>query len=236
MNLNQFFESLALGELKNLAMAENSTIIPEDRPQIVKLANDGLLALCSKFVLIQRDMMIEMREALTNYHMLKRYAMSQYNEDSPPDRFNLPYIVDNIGEPFQEDVIKILSVYNSFGQKMPLNDLNQPASVFTPQGNVLQVPFPIPGQALTLEYQAKHPKLDHCECDDEIFLPDVLHTALSAYVAGKVFMHMNTQENTAKGQEHMMNYETICQDVIDKDLVSTSTVTTNEKLEQRGFR
>lgn len=236
MNLNQFFESLALGELKNLAMAENSTIIPEDRPQIVKLANDGLLALCSKFVLIQRDMMIEMREALTNYHMLKRYAMSQYNEDSPPDRFNLPYIVDNIGEPFQEDVIKILSVYNSFGQKMPLNDLNQPASVFTPQGNVLQVPFPIPGQALTLEYQAKHPKLDHCECDDEIFLPDVLHSALSAYVAGKVFMHMNTQENTAKGQEHMMNYEMICQDVIDKDLVSTSTVTTNEKLEQRGFR
>lgn len=235
MNLNEFFRDLALGELSNLAMSQNDTITPDKRPKIVKYTNEALLALCSKFVLIEKDMMIEMREALTNYHLLKRYAKSQYNEDNPPNRFDLPYIVDNLGEPFQEDVIKILSVYNSFGQKMPLNDLNQPASCFTPQSLVLQVPYPIAGQALVLEYQAKHTVMDHCNCEEPIVLPDVLHSALSAYVAGKVFMHMNTQENTAKGQEHMLNFETLCQDVIDKDLVSTSSVTTNEKLEQRGF-
>ena len=44
---------------------------------------------------------------VTNYHLLKRYAWSQYNEDNPPNRWDLPYILDMIAEPFQEDVIKI---------------------------------------------------------------------------------------------------------------------------------
>ena len=235
MNLNDLFQDLALGELSNLAMSENGTIVAEKRPHVTNYTNEGLLALCSRFILIERDMLIEMREAKTNYHLLRRYAMSQYGEENPPDRFDLPYIIDTVGEPFQEDVIKILSVYNSFGMKIPLNDLDNPMSVFSPQSTVLQIPYPIAGQAVTLEYLARHKTMSHCDCDEQIELPEVLHRALRAYIASKVFMHMNTQENTAKGQEHMLNFETLCQDVIDKDLVSTSSVTTNEKLEQRGF-
>lgn len=235
MNLNELFRDLALGELSNLSVVENNTIIPEKRPQIVNYANEALLTLCSRFVLIEKDMLVEMREATTNYHLLKRYAISQYDESNPADRWNLPYIMDTIGEPFEEDVIKILSVYNSFGIKLPLNDLDNVLSVFNPQSTVLQVPFPIAGQALAIEYQAKHPTLDHCECEDEIQLPDVLHRALKAYIASKMFMHMNTQESTAKGQEHSLTYEAICLEVVEKDLVSSSSSTTNLKLFKRGF-
>lgn len=180
-------------------------------------------------------MVIEMREAVTNYHLLKRYAWSQFDEANPPDRWNMPYIIDSIAEPFQEDVIKILAVYNSFGMKLPLNDTEYPDSVFNPQGNVLQVPFPIPGQSLSIEYQAKHEKLDHCECDMEIVLPDVLWSAFKAYISAKVFMHMNTQENTAKGQEHMLNYESLCDEVVQKDLVNTSSSTISSRFEKRGW-
>lgn len=235
MNLNEFFRQLALGEVSNLSLAENDTIIPERRPQVVVALNEGLLKLYSKFVLKESDLLIEMREAVTNYHMVKKYAMSQYNEDNPPDRWNLPYIVDNLGEPFPDDVIKILSVYNSFGVKLPLNDLENNMSLHTPEGKTLQVPFPIAGQALAVEYQAKHAPMDHCNCNDEIDLPEVLESALKSYVAGKIFMHMNTQENTAKGQEHMMNYETSCIEVIEKDLVSSSYSNTNTKFHKRGF-
>lgn len=236
MKLLDLFRDLALGELSNLAHSEGGTIIPAKRPQVVTYANEGLLALYSKFVLMERDMLVEMREGVTNYHLLKRYAMSQYDAENPPDRWHLPYIIDTIGEPFQEDVIKILSVYNSFGQKMPLNDLENCRSVFNPQSTVLQVPFPIPGQALALEYQAKHPKLEHCDCEEtEILLPEVLHSALRAYIAWKVFMHMNTQESTGKGQEHQMNYEGHCLDVVEKDLVSSSSSTTNVRFHKRGW-
>jgi hypothetical protein len=230
----ELFRDLALGELSNLAMSEGGTITMEHRPKIITYTNEGLLALYSKFVLSEKDMLVEMREGVTNYHLLKRYAMSQYDPENPPERWYLPYIIDSIGEPFQEDVIKILSVYTSFGQKLPLNDLEDNRSVFNPQGTVLQVPFPIPGQALALEYQARHPILGHCDCEqDELLLPDVLHAALRAFIAWKTFMHMNTQESTAKGQEHQMNYEGQCLDAVEKDLVSTSSSTTNVRFQKR---
>jgi hypothetical protein len=235
MNLNDLFTELALGELNNLAMAENNTIIPSKRPQVVVAANEALLKLFSRFVLKEKDMMIEMREAVTNYHLLKRYALSQYDEDNPPDRFNMPYIVDNIGEPFLEDVIKILSVYTSWGAKLPLNDIENPSSVHTPHSTMLQVPIPIAGQALMLEYQARHTLLDHCNCNEEILLPDVLLPALKAYIASKIYSSMNTAEGTTKGQEHSLNYENHCLEVVEKDLVSSSYSTTNTKFDKRGF-
>lgn len=235
MNLNDLFRDLALGELSNLSLAENDTIIPEKRPKIVSYANDCLLDLHSTFVLKEKDVMLEMREGVTNYHLLKRYAWSQYDEENPPNRWDMPYIMDMVADPFQEDVIKILAVYNSFGQKMPLNDLEHARSVFNPQSNLLQVPFPIPGQALVIEYQARHTTLDYCECGDDILIPDVLWRALKAYIAGKVCSHMNTQEMTAKGQEHMIIYDTICQEVVDKDLVNTSSSTTNSRFHKRGW-
>lgn len=235
MNLNQLFTDLALGELSNLSMTENNTIIPEKRPQITTYTNEALLALYSRFVLKENDLLIEMREGVTNYHLLKRYARSQYDESNPPDRWHLPYILDTIAEPFPEDVIKILAVHNSFGMKLPLNDLENCLSVFSPQSKLLQVPFPIPGQALAVEYQARHTILNHCDCGDEIYLPDVLHGALRAYIASKVFMHMNTQENTAKGQEHSLVYETACAEAVEKDLVSSSSSTTNVRFEKRGW-
>lgn len=235
MILNDLFRELALGELNNMALAENDTIIPQKRPQIVNYANEALLSLHSRFVLKEKDVLVEMREGVTNYHLLKRYALSYYDSENPPDRWDHPYIMDTPAEPFLEDVIKILSVYNSFGIRLPLNDLESSLSVFNPQSNVLQVPFPIAAQSLSIEYQAEHPKLDHCECDDEIMLPNVLWPALKAYVASKVYSHMNTQEMTAKGQEHMMNYENICLDVIEKDLVNTSSSTTNSVFELRGW-
>lgn len=237
MILNDLFRDLALGELSNLSFAskEAPTIVPEKRPQIVVYTNEALLVLHSRFVLKEKDMLVEMREALTNYHLLKRYAWSRYDKDNPPNRWDMPYILDTPAEPFEEDVIKILSVWNSFGQKMPLNDPENPMSVFNPQSNVLQVPFPIAGQSLAIEYQAKHPPLDHCRCEDDILLPDVLWPALKAYIAAKACTHMNTQEMTAKGGEHMLNFEAICQSVVEMDLVNTSSSSTNSRFHKRGW-
>ena len=46
---------------------------------------------------------------------------------------------------------------NEHGQLMPLNDMNHPRSLFTPQVNLtLQVPHPNGGEPLVITYQAKH--------------------------------------------------------------------------------
>lgn len=128
-----------------------------------------------------------------------------------------------------------MSVRNSCGVSLPINDQESPSSVFTPQNNVLQVPHPIPGQALSLEYQAKHPILFHSEVEVEIELPEILHSALRYYIAAKIYMHMNTQENTMKGQEHMLTYENACQNVIDNDLANSSYSFTNTRFHKKGW-
>lgn len=236
MKVSDLFTRLALGELSNLALARNGIISPEKQPTIVMYANEALLRLFTRFLLCEKDLILEMRDGNTMYHLLKQFAYSQYDIDKPPSEWNKPYIMDLGHEPFDEDVIKVLSVYDYQGNKLPLNDSERTDSVFTPQSLILQVPFTEHKHTLVVNYQARHAVIPSSGYKDvDIVLPKCLESALCAYISSKVFMHMNTVESTAKGQEHMLTYNSLCQDAVDMDLVSTSTSTTNSKFQKRGF-
>lgn len=236
MNVSDLFTRLALGELSNLALAGSGVISLEKQPTIVMYANEALLRLHTRFLLREKDLILEMRDGTTMYHLLKRFAYSQYDEENPPSEWNMPYIMDLGREPFDEDVIKVLSVYDYQGNQLPLNDSEKSDSVFTPQSLILQVPFTQHKHTLAVSYQARHPIIPSVDYDlVDIVLPECLESALCAYISSKVFMHMNTAESTAKGQEHMMTYESLCQDAVEMDLVMTSTSTTNSKFQKRGF-
>ena len=107
-------------------------------------------------------------------------------------------------------------------------------SLFTPQPNVLQVPNPVQGQILNVVYQARHPELKYDDLEACIEVPFVLEGALSAYIAHRVFHHMNGAENSQKSAEYLTLYESICTDVTEKDLVNSST-STGRKFYDRGF-
>ena len=233
MNVEQLFQNLSYGELSNLSMGLDGAGGIEERhqPKIIHYANEALLRLYSRFVLKERDLIIEMQEGVTNYHLIPRFSLQKHD----PLEEAKPYIIDLPLEPFEDDVIKVLSVYNSFGTKIPLNDPNRANSVFTPQAKVLQVPHPIPGQALTLGYQCRHKPLDHEDLSQEIELPAILHSALLAYIASRVYSNMNTPDASVKGQEHMLNYERICAEAFEHDTVNTSVVCTNERFELNGW-
>lgn len=233
MLFKTLLSNLSFGELSNLSWAgEGNGVIDEAyHPKIARYANEALLRLYSRFILKENDVLVEMYEHITNYHMLPRFAVCH-----EPVEEEYLYIKDLPLEPFTGDVIKILAVYNSFGFKLPLNDVEDPRSVFTPQAKVLQVPRPFHGQSLSVLYQAQHEPLDYTKLEQPIEVPDVLREAFTAYIAYKVYSHMNTQESTAKAQEHMAIYEAICQDVIDKDLVSTTISDTNTRFQKRGWK
>ena len=201
MILSDYFTELSYGELSNTAMAVDGTGTIEEvhQPKVVRYLNEGLRRLHGRFPLIQKDVLIELRDHITNYHLIPRFAESNW----VPEEVEFPYIKDLIQEPFTGDVARILEVRNSFGHMLPLNDPENRMSVFTPQVDVLQVPRPITGVALSVMYQAYHPTISHHDLQAEIVLPDVLSSALCAYVAYNVFSHMNTQEATMKAQEHM---------------------------------
>lgn len=233
MNIAELFKKLSYGELSNLAMSGDGSgeIVEAQKPKLVYYLNESLLRLYSRFVLKEQDVLLGLVDHITFYHLIDKYAESKW----PDSGVDYPYIKDLHREPFANDVLKILVVHASNGWQIPLNDNDHPLSVFTPQGNMLQVPRPVTGYSLSVLYQAKHAPLTHEDEDGEIILPDVLHGALRAHIAYQVYSHMNTAESSAKAQEHYNMYESICLDVIDKDMVNSSVSTTNSKFHNRGW-
>ena len=235
MILSELHEMLSYGELSNLAMSGegSGTIEDASKPKILLYTNDALLRLYSRFVLREKSVLVEQYEHITFYHLLPRFAVN-YTPAGPSDTEEIRYIIDVVGEPFLDDVIKPLQVYDSVNGRLPLNDDSNSYSVFTPQSKCIQVPNPIDERMMSVSYQARHiPLLG--ELDEIIDIPDVLMSALTAYIAYKVYSHMNTQESTAKAQEHITMYEAICKSAEESDLLGTSISVTNTRFEQHGW-
>jgi hypothetical protein len=233
MNIQELFADLSFGELSSLTLAQEGAGLITDagKERVIRFANEGLLKLYARYVLKQNDVLIETVDWITQYHLLRKFAESSAGTSTQP----VLYIKDLYREPFQEDVIRILSVFNSYGCELPLNDEGNPLSVFTPQGNVLQVPRPECGVALSVSYQAKHRLLTLADLTQEIELPEVLRPALRAWIASGIFGQVNTQESQAMAQGHLASYEATCSEALQQDLVSTSTSTTSNRFHKNGW-
>ena len=237
MNVADLFTSLSYGELSNLAMSMDASgvIRAKDQPRILHAADEALLLLHSRFVLSTKNVWIESLEHITYYLFDPQYAES--NSETSTQEYL--YIKDLNGDPFLGDVIKVLSVFDDAEYQLPLNDAEHPLSLFTPQPRMLQIPNPVTGTLYDVVYQARHVPLAgidlETETDTLIDLPDVLHSALRAYIAYKMYCGINTQEATAKAAEHLSNYEGVCQTATAYDLVNTSISTTNERFNRNGW-
>lgn len=237
------FRRLAYGELSNLALSQPGGKIIEDKhPQLIQYINEGLLRLYSRFILKEKDLIIEQVAHITSYHLRPEYAESGGVLGGAGTDVPYAYIKDLPDEPFTGDVLKVLAVYESgCPYALPLNDQDRADSLFTPQVDVLQVPNPKATVALGVHYQARHPLLADISVNNlnileqEIELPFSLEGALQNFVGYKIYSHMNGQENAVKSQEYLSTFESICTEVMDRDLVSQSFHTSFNKLEQRGF-
>lgn len=233
MNVQELFRRLSYGELSNISLGSEGTgTIPEaKRAQVVHYANESLLRLYSRFVLRENDLILQTHEFITSYHFQPRFAVT----NTEPCPGTTLYIIDHEGDPFQDDLIKVMTVTDMNNCPYPLNDREDCRSLFTPQPNVLQVPNPIQDQILAVGYQARHPLLSYTDLEACIELPSVLEGALTAHIAHMAYSNMNGQENSAKASEHLAKYEMICGEVVERDLVSSSSSTTNSKFHERGF-
>jgi len=238
MNVNDLYAKLSYGELSNLAISNegDGTILEAARPKVILHANEALLRLYGKFVLKEKELLLQLYDHITMYHLLPRFSTNYVPVDAPDDDEEIRYILDQPEELFEGDIHKVLAVYRSNGPKLPLNDNEQFTSVFTPQPLILQVPDPVSGLGLSVQYQAKHPTLTGGDSGaEEIELPEALHSALTSFIAYKVFSHMNTKDSAGKSQEYFATYTSICRDVQENDLVNTSLSNSSAKFHYRGW-
>lgn len=233
--IEELFCRLAHGPLRHTSCVDDETpdTIAEDQQSSITLyTNEALTRLHSRFILMENSVLVEMQEGRTNYPLLKKYAVQSYDPAEVQD----PFIMDLAGEPFDEDVIKILSVWDSGGSPRPLNDRDKAWSVFTPRPTTLQNNRPRRYEALSVVYQAKHPKVDCGEGGNGVIeIPETLDAALEAYIMYKAFSVIASQEATVKAAEMLEKYESVCNEVIEHDLVNSSRTNTGNKFQARGF-
>lgn len=231
MTLDDFIEELCLGELSNLYLGEQGLVelSPLRRKKLVAYTNQGLKALCSRFKLVQKELIIQGMDHVSLYYLRPEHSMTRGTAVNK-------YIDDRYCDPFCGDVIKILSVYNVGGKEFPLNDHGKSDSLFTPSFDTLQITHPIQGQGYSVIYQSLHPKLtDDSDGCKEFHLPPMLEEALMAFVAGKVYNHMNGEANKATSKEHMATFEAKCIEAGTLDMSAESAVMTHHKAENKGF-
>jgi len=236
LDLFHLFEMLSYGELSNLSMSGDGSgeILPAMQPKLVHYTNEALLKLYGRFLLKENDVLVQLYEHITFYHLIPRFSLC-FVPTLEAEEEHIRYLLDLAHEPFRDEVIKVISVFDNLGKELPLNDEEQHHSVFTPQAKVLQVPNPIGDLIYNVRYQQRHPKLSG-ELGENIECPDVLLGALTSYIAYKVYSHMNSAESSAKAQEFMATYELNCNDAVDRDLVNGSISQTNVRFERGGWR
>lgn len=232
MDFREFTERLALGELKNTPVVDEtdpSQIKEHHRLMIVKVLNQGLTNLYSKFILNQKELILRTRIPITHYYLRKEFART--NDAVVPYK----YIDDTTCGAYTEDLIKVLKVYNEMGEEMYIDDDEQHESLFMTQYDCIQITGVHIGSMFSVIYQAGHPVMDGTDPCQEIKIPFFFEEAIQAFVSGKVLSHMNGPEHTAKGQEYNALYNGICIEAEMRDMVRNSITTTNTKLEKRGF-
>ncbi len=238
MKLTELFTKLALAELQGSKHVEDGAVLETSKAKLTLFVNDALIKLYTRFVLKKSELLLEMNEWTTNYHLIPRFAV-QYVPESEEDDEPIRYILDLPLEPQKDDVLRVLSVFDSNGKELPLNDQNKFGSVFTPEDKVLQVPSPEAEKSLAVTYQARHQELVYSDDDEwedpEVKFPWHLDEALRSYVAYKVFSGTNSDKSNPKAQEMLALYEGICSDNEAKDISSQSAHPTNTKFEDRGF-
>ena len=232
MNIGDLYKDLAFGALSNLAVAGSGDgiIPPEFEPKLISHLNQSLLTIYGRFLLDEKEVVIRAIDNRTIYPL--RVIHADQNSTTGVDKF----IADSVENPFFEDVIKILNVYDEEGEELVLNDPEDTTSLWSPNPYTLQIPKPVAGNAYYVMYQARHPILVEGNLAQEIMLSPVLYPALEAHVAYRLLTPMSGQENSAKALEYLQTYMQICKQVEEHDLLGSSLLgEMSSKFRARGF-
>lgn len=232
MILQEIFRRLALTKLSNLADSEGKDIADEDKEKILVHINSALLQLSTDFVLSKKTVVLALQEGMTEYVISGEYAVSSTDVDSTGPF----YIIDTEDDPFQNDLIQILSVFDDAGYEHTIDDKTEWMSIYRSAYNKVIIPYDVREDGmLALGYQAKFPEVTLDKIGNDIPIPHSLEEALLSYVAYGVYKDMNTAESVGAAQGHMMDYERLTDKAETKNLAGESLSDSGNKFSKNGW-
>ena len=234
---SELLRRLALGELQNLSMSAGGVIAAAERPKVILQINNALTELFSKFLLSQKELVINSVDTITQYYLRYEFAQSNLASSQP-----VQYIDDSSIVNWDGRIVKILHVYDAFGRELYMNKAQEPLSVFTPQYDCLQITANHQTEDFYVIFQAVHPivNYDPAPADPVIDtviedLPPALEKPLELLIASKVYGNMNGEANLTKSALLHQAYEAALLETEFRDSASVSENVSNSKLERSGF-
>jgi len=242
MYLSTVFNQLLYGELSQTALTKNGTIAVADYARIVSYVNLGILELHKRFLLRERETIIQLYEHISNYHLLWDYAYT--NTDSTQ---TYKYIIDSSAYPFNGyRIIKILAMYDEVGNDIVLNPSYTELELenenfliaYTPSQLEIQIPYPDPEIAVSVICQVapndiSTPTSALALASATIDLPEVLLNALLAFVADRYFLTMSADKTENKIYPNRFN--AACAEIEANNLINTSQVIGQNRFWRNGW-
>lgn len=232
LTLQELMDDLAMGELSNLAMALSGSISEQSHGKVILAINAALVDIYTRVNLLEREVLIESIDWKDTYYIRKEHARM---DDTPGF---LKYILDTPEDIFTGDLVKVVGVCNEVGQQLPVNDPHAWASIFLKSFDTIQLNHPGEQQVFGVQYQALHPKLVTAGdgyLSQKILINPALHSVLRTKVASLILAPMGGQDHTVKAQFLDASYEASLTGLVNTGDVGDNTVTTNFKLEMKGF-
>ena len=234
MYLSDLFDQLTYGELSQMEYggADNVGITEPNFKRIIPHINLALTSIYTKFPLRTEEVIVKQYEHIQTYTLDRKYA--QTNTES---EFSPRYIMDSEFEPFHDNVLKIERIYDELGRELFSNDDTEYWTIWTPEYNSFQIPYPDPENALSIEYRADHPRINLVNLDPsttEVRIPPQLVSAVCFFIASRVHGAMAGEGHTQVANNYMQKYEMTCNEMINLN-VFNKQIMNNLKLEVAGW-
>ena len=211
MNLDDIFNQLSYGELAQVMVGnDDAGLVPaSDYPRIAASVSLGLTELHKRFLIKETKIRIELVEGISTYVLDSKFAESNVTGTEPNK-----YIKDS-AEPFLDNVLKIERVYDSSGNEVTLNILEDEDSIMTSGMNVLVLPAEVEYEYIDVVYRANHPALNKANVLNhplrvEIDLPISYLEALLFYVASRVMNPIGMISEFHEGNNYAAKFEAAC--------------------------
>lgn len=219
MTLLDLMKDLTYGELAQFKIGElipgehQSEPDPTRYEQLLSAINLGLKEIYKRFFLSSKEIYIEQQDEISTYILSSKYAQANTGSPLPIEE---RYIADSVDNPFQDDVLKIEEVYDEEGNKLPMNDITEDLSVFTPNYRSIQVPYPDVENTMGVQYRASHPRVQYVKgmdpADVEIMVPNSLHEALLMYIAARLTSSVGGDQGN-EGNDFWQKFNASCKKV-----------------------
>lgn len=214
--LKEIFDLLADGELSgtHLKRGHSGGLDEGEYPKVVGHINLGLLELFKRFNFLTDEIRLHITPGTFNYFLRGDRIASLQNMDSET------YLENNNINPFENNIIKVLNVYNAIGKDIPFNDRNAVLKIMSVGYDHLRITPIETKQVLDILFQASYPKI----VVDENFIPeeyemhitDAVIEPLLFYVGARIFKPMGVNSSTQdsdKSTSLNQEYELACQKI-----------------------